>query len=533
MKKKSVKGNALSALQKAFAYSAKAEHHATQDAVALYGEQQQQPYNRRKFLADVSKASLAFAAAGLYQSCNSFNEKTQPAIAIVGAGIAGLHAAYILKNAGYNATVYEAAHRCGGRILSVADIMGPGLWTEMGGEFIDSTHEDMLNLCKKFNLPLLDREPDLDAGLKEFAYYFNGRQYGFQDVLKEMQPFRTQMIKDVNSLSKEISFEKFTAADKHFDELSITAYLDGLGVKGWFKNMFEMAYLAEIGLDAEDQSSINMLGIFNPSNQNKNELFGSSDERYSVIGGNDKITTALQKELKEQIQFDHYLTAVSQNNSKQYLLTFKTPGGTLKDIKADIIIMTVPFSVLREVDFKLPLPEWKMNAIKKLGYGQSSKLFIGVNERIWRQQGYAGYCFTDTGLQNGYDHTQMQSNNKGPGGFTINLGGKLSIDSVNKETNVLQDEYVALFDQVFPGAAKVFNGRFQRWHWPSFALSKGSYTGFTTGQYTTISGATVKPVDNLFFAGEHCSYEFQGFMNGAAKTGRLAAETIIEKLKKR
>ncbi len=533
MIKKSVKGNALAALQKAFAFSAAAEQQQTQDTLALYQEEKYNSYNRRQFLGDMGKASLAMAAAGLYESCNFLNTKTQPSIAIVGAGIAGLHAAYILKNAGYNATLYEAAHRCGGRILTVSDIMGPGLWTEMGGEFIDSTHEDMLSLCKKFNLPLLDREPDLAAGLKEFAYYFNGKQYGFQDVLKEIQPFRTQLIKDVNSLSKEITFEKFTAIDKQFDEMSITAYLDQLGIKGWFKNMFEIAYLAEIGLDAADQSSINMLGIFNPANEKKNELFGSSDERYSVIGGNNKITDALQKELKGQIQFDHYLTAIDQNNSKQYLLTFKTPGGALKDIKADIVIMTVPFSVLREVDFKMSLPGWKMNAIKKLGYGQSSKLFVGVNERTWRQQGFAGYCFTDTNLQNGYDHTQMQGNNKGPGGFTINLGGKLSIDSVNKDSQALQDEYLSLFDKVYPGSAKAFNGRFQRWHWPSFALSKGSYTGFTTGQYTTISGATGKPVDNLFFAGEHCSYEFQGFMNGAAKTGRQAAETIIEKLKKK
>ena len=530
MKKKSVKGTTLAALQKAFDFSNITGQQQKNDVVALYQEQLHQ-YSRRKFLGDISKAALAVTAAGLYQSCNMLSNKTEPSIAIVGAGIAGLHAAYILKNAGYNATLYEASHRCGGRILTVTDLMGPGLWTEMGGEFIDSTHEDMLNLCKKFNLPLLDREPDLTAGLKEFAYFFNGRHYGFEDVLKEMQPFRSQLIKDVNSLSKEISFEKFSATDKAFDEMSIPGYLDKLGVKGWFKNMLEMAYLAEIGLDAADQSSINMLGIFNPSNEKKNELFGSSDERYSVIGGNNKITDALQKELKEQLQFDNYLTAVAKNNSQQYVLTFKTPGGALKDIKADIVIMTVPFSVLREVDFKMPLPEWKLNAIKKLGYGQSSKLFVGVSERIWRQQGFAGYCFTDTALQNGYDHTQMQNNNKGPGGFTINLGGKLSIASAAKETKALQDEYLPLFDQVYPGAAKAFNGRFQRWHWPTFALSKGSYTGFTTGQYTTIAGATVKPVDNLFFAGEHCSYEFQGFMNGAAKTGRLAAETIIEKLK--
>ena len=531
MKKRSVKGNALAALQKAFSFSSAAEQYRTQDVTALYQEEQQYQCNRRKFIADAGKAALVFSLAGMYQGCNFINGKTQPTVAIIGAGIAGLHAAYILKNAGYKSTIYEASGRCGGRILSVTDLMGPGLWTEMGGEFIDSTHEDMLNLSKKFNLPLLDRETDFSAGLAEFAYFFNGRQYHFQDILKEIQPFREQLIKDVASLSKEISFEKFTAADQRLDNMSITNYLEQLGVKGWLRSMFEMAYLAEIGLDASDQSAINMLGIFNPSNDKRNELFGSSDERYSVIGGNDRVTSALQKELKEQLQLGYYLTAMSKNNSNQYVLTFKT-GGATRDIKADIVIMTIPFTILREVDIKMPLPQWKTNAIKNLGYGQSSKLFIGVNERTWRQQGFGGYCFTDNGLQNGYDHTQMQADNKGPGGYTINLGGQRSLDSVAKDTLALQNEYQPLLNDIYPGIEKVYNGKFQRWHWPGFALSKGSYTGFKTGQYTTICGAMEKPVDNLFFAGEHCSYEFQGFMNGAAKTGRLAAEEIIGKLKR-
>ena len=66
--------------------------------------------------------------------------KKQPEIAIIGAGITGLHAAYILKQAGITANVYEGSPRVGGRIASVPEMMGPGLWTEMGGEFIDSAH---------------------------------------------------------------------------------------------------------------------------------------------------------------------------------------------------------------------------------------------------------------------------------------------------------------------------------------------------------------------------------------------------------
>ena len=127
----------------------------------------------------------------------------------------------------------------------------------------------------------------------------------------------------------------------------------------------------------------------------------------------------------------------------------------------------------------------------------------------------------------------MQNNNKGPGGYTVNLGGKQSMQMGVTDMQVLQKVYVEAFDQVFPGAAQQFNDKFQRWFWPTYEFSKASYTSFKPGQYTTISGATVKPVDRLFFAGEHCSYEFQGFMNGGAQTGREAALAIIDLIKKK
>jgi monoamine oxidase len=195
------------------------------------------------------------------------------------------------------------------------------------------------------------------------------------------------------------------------------------------------------------------------------------------------------------------------------------------------VLLTIPFTTLREVDIRIPLPEPKMNAIRNLGYGTNSKIFVGVNDRVWRNAGYVGYAFSDNGMMTGYDHTQMQTSNAGPGGYTVYLGGKAGIECGTPSLEELQKQFVPAVDQVFPGISGSFNGRFQRWHWPSYVFSKCSYVSFKTGQYTTLSGAIQKPVDNLFFAGEHCSYEFQGFMNGAAKTGREAAEAIIQKLK--
>ncbi|MFI5135160.1 MAG: flavin monoamine oxidase family protein, partial [Chitinophagales bacterium] len=260
------------------------------------------------------------------------------------------------------------------------------------------------------------------------------------------------------------------------------------------------------------------------------KLYGTSDERFSIVGGNEKLISVLANRLGDQIHTEHILTAISQKN-KKYVLTFQMGGSGAMDVEADIVLLTLPFTKLREVDIRVPLPDWKTNAIKNLGYGTNSKLFVGVNDRVWRNQGYTGYAFSDNAMMNGYDHTQMQNGNQGVGGYTIFLGGKAGVDCGTLSLDDLQKQYVPALDEIFPGMNKSFNGRFQRWHWPSYVFAKASYTSYRVGQYTTLSGAAQKPVDNLYFAGEHCSYEFQGFMNGGAQTGRRAAEAIIEKLK--
>ncbi len=527
---KSIKGNALRQLRKAFRLSLYSKEKTISDATAMV-EEASYSLSRRKFILDISKAAAVIGVAGIYSACTPSNKKTQPTIAIVGAGIAGLHCAYILKQAGFTSTIYEGSPRTGGRIFSVDGMMGEGLWTEMGGEFIDTNHTDMLNLTKHFNLPLINRSEPSERALKEFCYFFDGNHYELKDVLEALHPYAEQIQKDIDSLGDEISFEKHSPDDVRLDNLSITEYLDQLGIKGWFKNFINSAYTAEYGSDVSHQSAINFLSIFNPVDEKEYKLYGDSDEIYSVVGGNLKVCDALVNEVKENLLTDHLLTSISQNSSKQYQLTFKVAGAGEIGASADIVILTLPFTTLRDVDIKVPLPEWKMNAVKNLSYGTSTKLFVGVNDRVWRKQGYTGYAFSDNLMMNGYDHTQMQNNNQGKGAYTIFLGGKQALDSGVLDNSELQKQYVPALDKIFPGVNEQFNNNFQKWHWASYIFAKCSYLAYSPGQYTSIGGAQYKPLDDLYFAGEHCSYAFQGFMNGGAETGREVAEKIISKLK--
>lgn len=529
--KLNAKTPALKQLQDAFQVSTDANKKETGDVTALAEERKFESLSRRKFVGDMSKAAAVLGFTGLYQACNTAGKKTQPTIAIVGAGIAGLHAAYILKQAGFSAQVYEGSGRAGGRIFTLPEMLGKGLWTEMGGEFIDTDHADMFALAKHFDLPLLDRGSSTETLLKEFCYFFGGKKYELKDVLTEIKPVAEQIKKDKALLTDDLSYTKHTPDEQRLDNMSTLEYIEKLGIGGWFKNFLDAAYTAEYGMDITEQSCISFLSLFDPGDEKSYKLLGDSDERYSIIGGGQKLCDALAGELKDQLMKEYLFTAISQNNDKKYVLSFTVSNSKKIDVVADIVLLTLPFSTLRDVDIKVALPEWKTNSIKNLGYGTNSKFFVGVNERVWRNQGYQGYAFSDNGMMNGYDNTQLQNNNDGPGGYTIFLGGKVGVDVCGQNIELLQKKYLPTLDAIFPGVAKSFNDKFFSWFWPTYAFSKCSYVSYKTGQYTTMSGTQFEPVDNLYFAGEHCSYAFQGFMNGGAETGRMAAENIIKKLK--
>lgn len=474
---------------------------------------------RREFIT-----ASAAAAAGLMFSCASPKPapraSSAPAIAIVGAGIAGLHAAYVLKKAGLRADVYDADTRVGGRIFTMYDLLGPGLNTEMGGEFIDTPHEDMLSLCKEFNLELIDLKPE-GSKLVEEAYFFDGKHITEAQVLDACRPFAEQMAADAEKMGDGVDFENpGQAAD--LDKLSLAEYFDKLKIQGWLRKLLDVAFVTEYGLESHEQSTLNMLCLLSIDlSKNEFEVFGESDERYKVKKGNWSVPVELAKRLGDQVKLDHRLTAIASRGSG-YVLSFEDRP----EVKADIVILAVPFSVLRRVDLKVELPAVKRRAIMELGYGKSATLSAGFKERPWNKQGYRGNIFTDTHVQLAWDNSMGQAGTGG--GITFFMGGNRSdqIASGTAEQQV-REKLLPGLEKAYPGVAAVSNGLFGRWHWPTQPYSLGGYSCYKPGQWTGIGGAEILPVGNLFFAGEHCSSDFQGFMNGGAETGRRAAESIL------
>lgn len=533
----------LNALRKAFVLIEEARQTGV-PAAELLDQKNEAALHRRRFLGDVTKAGVALSAAGLLNGCrkaadffeeappalqsppNAF-KASQPSIAILGAGMAGLNCAYQLKKAGYTAAVYEGSNRTGGRIWSEKGVMAPNLVTELGGEFIDTGHKDMLKLCREFNLPLLDTFAPSEAALLRDSFYIDGRFYSEAEVLTAFEPYQKRIAADIRSLPAVMTYEQTNPTFLYFDNLSISAYFDSIGLQGFLRKGMEVAYVTEYGLEAYEQSSINFLFLFSANTAQGFQIFGSSDERYKVAGGNAQVTAALYNAVANAVQTGHRLLRIRQT-AQGYELTFDRNGTTVS-ATADMVVCTLPFSTLRDVDLQVALPQWKRAAIQNLGYGTNSKLFLGFSSRVWRSYGHSAYIFSNADIQTGWDNSQLQTGTAA--GFTVYGGGIKGVQLGAGTPQTQAPKFVAQLNAMWPGCAAAYTGVAQRMHWPAYPWSKGSYACYKTGQYSTVRGAEIRPVDNLFFAGEHCSENFQGYMNGAAETGRMAAESVVKAAK--
>jgi monoamine oxidase len=441
--------------------------------------------------------------------------------------MAGLNAAYKLQKAGLRAKVFEGSDRTGGRMFTAKDLLGEGITTELGGEFIDSTHEEMLALMNEFGLQQLDTLGPETASLKKETYFINGRHYTQAQAARAFVPLAKKIAADYEPL-EDVDYDTEGGGTK-FDQMSITQYLDEIGATGWMRELLDVAYVTEYGLDAGEQSSLNftfLIGTGALDDAAKFDMLGESDERYKVRGGNQQVVDELAKRLEGQIHKRHRLEAIKAQG-EGYELTFKADSGTVTE-RADIVLIAIPFTMLREVDIQVPLSPLKKKAIAELGYGANAKVLVGFDTRHWQKLGYSGATYTDEAFQLAWDNSFLQAGTVG--GLTLYSGGKLALQAGEGTPEEAAKRLLAGVERAYPGVTAQRNGKVSRMHWPTFPWSKASYSCYKPGQWTTIAGSEGLPEGNLFFAGEHCSYDFQGYMNGAAQTGADTAKAIMAKL---
>jgi monoamine oxidase len=512
------------------AQSANRHRLSTREAIERHDEAQS--LSRRSFLkiAGATAAALSPAAG----AAKTF--AAAPRIAIVGGGLAGLACADRLQAKGYSAVVYEGAARLGGRCFSNRTLV-PGMACENGGELIDTAHKTMLGYANEFGLPL--ESYIKKAG--ELVYYFQGHSWPEEEIVDQFRAVVARMQPDLRAISGAATFFSHNAADIAFDNTDLATYI-AARTSGFplLNAVLNEAYLAEYGLETWQQSTLNFLGFMRLNKRSKFEPFGVSDERFHLRDGNDGIINGLEDKLRGPIVTGARLTKLARSSSG-YSLYF---NGSNTPERADAVVLTIPFTVLRNVtlDPSLGLSADKLKAIHTLGYGMNAKTMIAFNGRPWEELHMSnGGVYSDlANVQTTWETNRARSTSlgiitdyaSGDRGVALETGPQ----QVQSQVQAFLSDFETTLPGTFARAATDINGKYiaHLEHWPTSPLALGSYTCYTPGQFTGISALEGQAAGLLKFAGEHADsfYSYQGFMEGACLSGIRAANELLTDIKK-
>jgi monoamine oxidase len=477
--------------------------------------------SRRDFLRESVGAALSVMAVPVLSAADVPPSiiDSSVRVAILGGGFAGLSAAHTLRQSGIQARIYEASGRIGGRAFTGYNLVGAGMWTELGGEFVDTAHKDMLRLTREFGVELLDTDASNEHKLDDI-FYFGGKCRTEREFDRALEPFIGRIEADVKKWASGGGMDRSWSS---VDALSASELLAQRSITGWIRDYIEAALCGDFGLDAGDMSALNVFSLLYDSVIDN----AGYDERYKIKSGASELTKRMAASLQNQILYEQRLVRVAEQG-KSYALTFEAPNGATMDVVADIVICCLPFSMLRMVELKCELPSEKRQAIEELGYGTNAKLLLGMNASVWRKQGFSGNVTSDLPAQAGWDATRMQSPSNVA--FTVFLGGREGANLGEGSTEGQMKRFLPHVETMLRGTQSAATGKTWRAVWANEPLARGSYACFKIGQYTSLASNIAPAVGNIFFAGEHCSREFQGYMNGAAQTGRIAAEHVLKRL---
>jgi monoamine oxidase len=506
-------------------------------------------YSRREFVKRAGAAGATVAVAGPTAFAQSARGATTSKIVIVGGGIAGLTCALALQDKGISSDIYESSARIGGRMHSDWTEFGTGFWAngqqaELCGELIDTDHKTILQLAQRFGVAtvnLLGAQPNGS----EDTYFISGALYPKDQADKDFQPVHQTLQDQVQQTGYPTLYNQHTAAGKFFDTMTVFDWI-GRHVPGGhasrFGTLLDNAYNEEYGAETTDQAALNLIYLLGFNSKPGNfSIYGKSDERFHIVGGNSMLPVAIADSLPSgSIHTGHRMTSIATKADGTIAVVFDTGAGATKTVVADHVVLCMSFPVLRTLDYrKAGFDALKKTAIAQLGAGINAKLNVQFNSRAWNAFGSTGSIYSDQPFQSGWDVTRGQAGATGifaeyPGAAVSRSLGQAdpySTTATNPQVTTFARRLLAQLDRVFPGIASQWNGKAMLSTPFTDPNLLCSYSYWRPGQYTAFSGYEKQRQGNIHFAGEHCSTDFQGFMEGGAAEGIRAAKEIIAELK--
>lgn len=467
---------------------------------------------RRIDRREMIRQSLA-AAAGLVLSDHltfARPRASAPRVVVVGAGFAGLSAAFELSRGGCAVTVLEARNRIGGRVISFHDLV-PGGHMEGGAELIGSNHALWLHYKERFGLTFLDvTEEDAEAPI-----VLGGRRLTAAEserLWEEMSAALSLLNADAATITD--PFTPWTAPGAaDLDRRSLGEWIDGLQSSALCRTGVDAQMTADNGVRCAWQSYLGNLAMIKGGGVEK---YWTETEVFRCAGGNQQLAQRLAREVGfDRVQLRQPVSRITLTDRGAEVVT---AAGVRHE--CDHVILAVPPPTWNRIAFTPPLP---IRSVPQMG--SNVKFLMVAKDHFWRRAHLAPDSMSDGPVHITWHGTDGQRTKQA--GMVAFSGGPAADECRSWSATERNDRYLDALSRAYRGVRASFvRARFM--DWPSDPLVKASYSFPAPGEVTTIGPLLQTPVsDRLHFAGEHTCPAFVGYMEGALQSGVRCARRIL------
>jgi monoamine oxidase len=444
-------------------------------------------------------------------------------VVIVGAGLAGLCAAFELKRMGYTVRVYEARDRVGGRVESNRHF-SPRKAVERGAELIGSNHPLWRAYAKEFDLHF-----SMAKDYGNAAFRMDGRTLTFEETGELMDWF--DEVKDlVNQFASTIVDPYEPWSTPHADQL------DQQSLASWFGHLDYPKHkqrgvravvdqlVSDNGVEAGQQS---LLGVLAMIKGHGLDAYWEQTEVWRCTGGNQQLAERFQRELDGAVQTNTRVTAITRQDDGRVTLSLEGPS-TQPSATADDVIIAVPPSVWPLITFNDPFLTERLGNPPAMGC--NFKVLMLFERRFWNDFG-SSPSMTNEGIPDLTWETSEANPDDDPS-FTMVAFAGANHASEFLELRSDKDRRETLLETLkitYPGIDRELRN-FEIENWLKDPLTKGSYYFPRPGEIMKWGRFWKNGYQNwLHFAGEHTCYAFMGYMEGALSSGYRLARRLAER----